>query len=96
MTALQEKEQRFTSGFRPKMKFTLRGRPERGLARPKQCEEASPKGALGLLPSGERLDRRQPRAVRFRTVKEHFGRRRDNASASSDPIPDNLSKSPPD
>ena len=66
--------------------------PERGLVRPKQCEEASPKCALGLLPSGEHLDWREPRAVRFRTVKEHDGRRRGKASESSDPFPDNLLK----
>jgi hypothetical protein len=51
--------------------------PERGLVRPKQCEEASPKCAL---------------SVRFRYVKEHLGRRRGNASGSSDPFPDNLYK----
>ncbi len=47
-----------------------------------------------LLPTGERLDRREPRAVRFRTMKEHFGRRRGNASGSSDPFPDHLFKNP--
>ena len=46
--------------------------------------------ALGLLSSGERLDRREPRAVRLRTMKEHFGRRRSNALGSSDPFPDNF------
>ena len=66
--------------------------PERGPVKSKQCEETSPKCALSLLPSGERLDRREPRAVRFRTVKEHFGRRLSHASGSSNSFSDNLYK----
>ena len=51
--------------------------PERGPVRLKQYEEASPKCA----PS-----------VRFRYVRGHFGRRRNNALGSFDPFPGNLYK----
>ena len=51
-------------------KLTNKACPDRGPVRPKQCQETSPK----CVPS-----------KRFWYVREHFGRRRNNAPGSSDP-----------